>query len=266
MSPEERQLITSLFDRINSAATAPRDAEAEALIADGVKRAPHAPYVMAQAVIVQEEALKAASSRIEALEAKVKDLEEAKAAQPASTSFLGGIGGSLFGGNRTGSGVPAVSANAATNTAAPAGGSVWNRGAPVQPQQGFQQQPAYQQPMQAPMQAAQPAGSGFLGNALATAAGVAGGALLFQGLQSAFGNHHSSIFGNMNPSNAGFIQSETNYIPTPVERPAFLDQASQQQNMFQEASYDPSNEAGAFDSASFDNGSFDAGNDDSSWA
>ena len=69
MSPEERQLISSLFDRINTAASAPRDAEAEALIADSVKRAPHSAYVMAQAVIVQEEALKAASNRIEQLEA-----------------------------------------------------------------------------------------------------------------------------------------------------------------------------------------------------
>ena len=48
MSPEERQLITGLFDRINQAATAPREPEAEALIAEGLKRAPHAPYVMAK--------------------------------------------------------------------------------------------------------------------------------------------------------------------------------------------------------------------------
>ena len=34
MSPEERQLISSLVDRINTAASAPRDAEAEALIAE----------------------------------------------------------------------------------------------------------------------------------------------------------------------------------------------------------------------------------------
>lgn len=263
MSPEERQLIASLFDRINTAASAPRDAEAEALIADGVRRAPHAAYVMAQAVIVQEEALKAASSRIEQLEARIKTLEEAKPAEPANTSFLGGIGANLFGAGRTASGVPAVPAA----SAAPSGGSVWNRGGAPQPQQGFQPQQAYQPQMMQPqmMQPQQSTGSGFLGNALATAAGVAGGALLFQGLQSAFGNHHSSIFGNMASSDTGFIRSETVYVPTPVERPASFDQAPPQSGFIQEASYDPQNDSGAFDSGSFDNGSFDGGGDDSSW-
>jgi acetylglutamate kinase len=35
MTPEERQLITGLFDRLKGAANAPRDPEAEALIIDG---------------------------------------------------------------------------------------------------------------------------------------------------------------------------------------------------------------------------------------
>ncbi len=252
MSPEERQLISSLFDRINTAASAPRDAEAEALIAEGVKRAPHAAYVMAQAVIVQEEALKAASGRIEQLEARVRELES-KPAQPASSGFLGGIGGSLFGASRTASGVPAVPAPAAAP--APSSGSVWNRGgaAPVQPQQSFQQQPMGMAPQMQPQQAA---GSGFLGNALATAAGVAGGALLFHGLQSAFSNHSSSILGNPTPSGAGFSHSDPAPVPTPPERASFAEPAPQPSGFIQEASYD----------APDDGGSFGGGGDDSDWA
>jgi hypothetical protein len=61
MSPEERRLITGLFDRIRSAANAPRDPEAEALIADAVKSMPYAPYFLAPAVLVQDQALRAAN-------------------------------------------------------------------------------------------------------------------------------------------------------------------------------------------------------------
>jgi hypothetical protein len=76
MSPEERQLITGLFDRIRSAANAPRDPEADALIADAVKSMPYAPYFLAQAVIVQDQALRAANERLQQLEARLNDLEQ----------------------------------------------------------------------------------------------------------------------------------------------------------------------------------------------
>ena len=42
MTPQERQLIDDLFDRIAKLETAPRDAEAERAIAAGAQRAPHA--------------------------------------------------------------------------------------------------------------------------------------------------------------------------------------------------------------------------------
>ncbi len=247
MSPEERQLISGLFDRINAASGAPRDAEAETMIAEGVKRAPHAAYVMAQAVIVQEEALKAASGRIEQLEARVRELES----KPAPTGFLGGIGGGLFGAGRTASGVPAVPAS--SSAPAPSTGSPWNRGGAAQTQQSFQQQPMGMTPQVQPQQAA---GSGFLGNALATAAGVAGGALLFHGLQSAFSNHSSSILGNPTPSGAGFSHSDPAPVPAPLERASFNEPGPQPSGFIQEASYQ----------APDDGGSFGGGGDDSDWA
>src|ERR1700736_2457490 len=99
MSPEERQLLTGLFDRIRGAATTPRDQEAEALIQDATKAQPYAPYFLAQTVLVQDQALRAANDRLQELEGKVKDLEESRAAsQPRPGGFLSGLG-SLFGGS-----------------------------------------------------------------------------------------------------------------------------------------------------------------------
>src|ERR1700733_7881926 len=98
MSPEERQLLTGLFDRTRNAAATPRDPEAEALIVDQVRNQPYAPYLLAQAVIVQEQALKAASEKLQALEARVQELEQQphSGAAPAGGGFLSGLG-SLFG-------------------------------------------------------------------------------------------------------------------------------------------------------------------------
>ena len=287
MSPEERQLITSLFERINQAATAPREPEAEALIADGVKRAPHAPYVMAQAVIVQEEGLKAASKRIEELEDKVRDLESKS--QPAqSTSFLGGVASNLFGGGRSPSGIPSVSPQPQAQPQVQPS-SVWNRSsATVPPVQPTYQQPApqagyAQQPMAAPTSGFGGGGSSFLGSAMATAAGVAGGALLYDGLRSAFGGHGSSMLGGgmMGSGMLGNTTSTTNVVenyyinnasspagsstaadafpasaPMPPERPSFAD------DNVQPASYD-SDESGGLFGGSDD---FSGSGDDSDWA
>ena len=46
------------------------DLEAERLIADGLRRAPHAAYALVQTALVQDEALKRANARIEELEAQ----------------------------------------------------------------------------------------------------------------------------------------------------------------------------------------------------
>ena len=69
MSPEERQLLSDLFDRVRSQANAPRDRDAENLIAEAVRAQPYAPYLLAQAVLVQEQALHGADQRIQELQA-----------------------------------------------------------------------------------------------------------------------------------------------------------------------------------------------------
>ena len=75
MSPEERQLLSELFDRVRSQANAPRDRDAENLIADAVRAQPYAPYLLAQAVLVQEQALHGADQRIQELQAHLGQLE-----------------------------------------------------------------------------------------------------------------------------------------------------------------------------------------------
>ncbi|MBI3275294.1 MAG: DUF2076 domain-containing protein, partial [Methylocystis sp.] len=91
MSPEERQLLAGLFERTRSAATAPRDQEAETFINEQIGAQPAAPYLLAQTVLVQDQALQAANQRLQELEGRIKELES----QPReSGGFLGG----LFGG------------------------------------------------------------------------------------------------------------------------------------------------------------------------
>jgi hypothetical protein len=83
----ERQLIDGLFDRLRQVdgQATPRDAEAERLIRQRIGSLPAAPYYMAQAILVQEQALAASQQRIEELERQVAE-------RPA-----GGLLGSLFG-------------------------------------------------------------------------------------------------------------------------------------------------------------------------
>jgi hypothetical protein len=193
MSPEERQLLTGLYDRIRGAANAPRDQEAEALIQDATRAQPYAPYFLAQTVLVQDQALRAANDRLQELEGKVKDLEGQAASGPRSGGFLSGLG-SLFGG-----GAPTAPAPRAP---APPPGSRWNQ-PPPPPQGGWQQQPpqgyspqGYAPPGAAPGpwggQGASP-GGGFLTGALGTAAGVAGGVLLADSIRGLFAGHNNSL-------------------------------------------------------------------------
>lgn len=68
MTPQESELVNDLFDRLARLESAPRDASAERLIADGLQRAPHAVYALVQTALVQDEALKRANARIAELQ------------------------------------------------------------------------------------------------------------------------------------------------------------------------------------------------------
>jgi hypothetical protein len=166
MTPEERDLITGLFDRLKAADSPDKDREAEDLIRRQIGEHPAAPYLLTQTVLVQEQALRGAETRIATLEKQLADAQRNSAAPSSS-------GGSFLGRVRR-----------PWDTAAPAPNTPSYQ-PPYQPQAA---QPAYQ-----PGYAA-PAGGGFLQNAMATAAGVAGGALLFEGIERMMG-HGSGPFG-----------------------------------------------------------------------
>jgi hypothetical protein len=157
MQDQERDLISGLFGRIQQFEAQPRDPEAEALIARSIARQPAAPYLLIQTVLVQELALKAAQERIAELEAK---------ATAVPTSFLGNA--------------PKVSPWGGQSSGAQAGGAPPARPSMV---------PSTRSPLQAAVAPQQAGGGSFLRTAMATAAGVAGGALLFQGISSMIGSN-----------------------------------------------------------------------------
>jgi len=70
MQAHERELIAGLFERLRPFDSQPRDPEAERLIANFVERQPSSAYLLAQTVLVQEQALRAAQARIAELEGK----------------------------------------------------------------------------------------------------------------------------------------------------------------------------------------------------
>jgi hypothetical protein len=161
MDQTEKQVIDGLFDRLKQAerASAHRDADAERHIGSLVSQQPAAPYYMAQAIVVQEHALKAAQERISQLE---QELEE----QPAQASGGGFLGG-LFGGG----------------SPAPARGSVPRAGGMRYPAPNARAA-AENSPVAQYQRTGQ--GGGFLAGAMQTAVGVAGGMVVANMLTGMF--------------------------------------------------------------------------------
>ncbi|WP_342248105.1 DUF2076 domain-containing protein [Pseudomonas sp. OTU2001] len=187
MNTEEQTLIDGLFGRLKQAEdlSQPRDAQAQACIEEHVRQQPAAPYYMAQAILVQEAAIKRLDEQNKQLEAELKQARaQAEAARASSAPSNGGGGflSSIFG--------------SAGRNAAPAAQPQRPAAAPVTSGGGWREPsaPGFSQPQaQQPGFGAAPARSGassFLGGAMQTAAGVAGGVLLAQGISSLF-NHNS---------------------------------------------------------------------------
>ena len=182
MTPQERQLIDDLFDRLAKLEGSPRDRDAEAAIMEGLRRAPNATYALVQTVLVQDEALKRANARIE-------ELETQGAVQQQSGGFLDSMRESIFGQNPQRGSVP--------NVRAPDVGSrpVWNTGQAMP--SGYGQAPGYGQPYGGQQPPPMPGGGGsFLGTAAAAAAGVVGGSLLLGSIRSMMGGGQHQSFGD----------------------------------------------------------------------
>jgi uncharacterized protein len=179
MTPQERELVDGLFDRLAQLESAPRDADAERLIVDGLRRAPHAVYALVQTTLLQDEALKRANARIEELQAQTGSAEPPPQ-RPAS--FLDSMREALGGRAPRGS-VPSV------RTAGGYQSQNFQQQGP-QPQAGYppQVQPGY------PGAPGFGTGGSFLGTAASAAAGYIGGALLLDSIRSMFG-HHAGMAG-----------------------------------------------------------------------
>ncbi len=170
MTPQERQLVADLFDRLAGLESSPRDPDAERAIAEGLARAPHALYPLVQTVLLQDEALKRAHARIGELETGERPQE--------SSGFLDSMREAIFGRDDMRRGpVPSVP---------PA--SKWGSGQTLGTRAGSPMQRGQESDQRAP----EPGGGSFLGTAAAATAGVIGGSLLLNSFQSLMGGHHGS--------------------------------------------------------------------------
>ena len=188
MMPHEQQLLEQFLQRVNAAQGIAQDPQAQAMIQQRLAQQPDASYLLVQRALLLEQALESAQQRIQQLEQQAQDRTA------AGSSFLGqGLETHLdtrFGRN------PEPMAPAAPAPTAPTYGS-----APMTAQPGSWRQrwfgaaPQTSAPMAAPAapMSAGPAGGSWLGSAASTAAGVAGGMFLFNGLENLLGGQHSAL-------------------------------------------------------------------------
>jgi hypothetical protein len=253
MTPQERQLIDDLFDRLSRMEGAPRDPAATAAIAQGLRIAPNAIYPLVQTVLVQDEALRRANSRIEELE------HQGAPSQDQGGGFLDTMRSAVFGQNQSQGSVPQGSV---PNVRPPDVGSrpVWNSGQVLQQASpGQYDQGGYGQPSggpQAPMSGGMMgggmgggSGGSFLGNAAAAAAGVVGGSLLLNSIRSMMGG-----------SRHGFGDANAMADRSPSQSP-LTDQSGS--NLARDAGIDDIGSSGEHSHAAlFDSASSDDDNDD----
>jgi hypothetical protein len=257
MTPQERQRVEELFERLAALETQPRDAEAERAIMQGLRAAPNAVYPLVQTVLLQDEALRRADERIRALEAG------GEAAPQQGSGFLDSMRDAFFGTGARGS-VPPVGGRDQPMGVPPAwrGGSA-NPGNAT-PGAPYPNGPAQPEPSR---------GGSFLGTAAAAAVGVIGGSMLMNSMRNMLGSNHPANgtpstmtdFGNSNsqsPWGGGDASSSD------LAREAGLDHIGKgdqgdRAGLFDEREVEPGHEP--FDSAEYepdDDIGFDLGDSD----
>jgi hypothetical protein len=176
MNDSDREAIDGIFARLRDVAarSAPRDGEAEEYIRRQMDAMPGAAYYLAQSVMVQEQALKAAQAQMETLR------------RGAGTGVAGTE--STFGRTaaESGAGAAAGAAPGAAPGAADPRGPQPGQASDWRSRIGLGGGAAPGAPAAAP---AQPAGGGFLASAMQTAMGVAGGVVLGNFISNLFGGH-----------------------------------------------------------------------------
>jgi hypothetical protein len=167
MTPQEQDMIGDLIDRVQKTQLAEKDPDAEQMLQQGLGRTPDALYILSQTVLVQKYALDQAQTQLAQAKDQIQQLQQHPEPKHA-TSFLG----NLLGLNQTPPPPPPY---------APVGYG-------ADPAGPYSTGPAYGAPPRM--------GGGFLQNAMQTAAGVAAGALAFEGIESLMhGFGHSAGYG-----------------------------------------------------------------------
>src|SRR5579862_2113021 len=179
MTPQEQEMIGDLIDRVQKTQLAEKDMDAEQMLQQGLGKNPDALYILAQTVLVQKYALEQAQSQLTQAKAQIEQMQHPEPKH--ATSFLG----SLLGRN---------DAPAPPPPPPPQVYSAPPQGYAPQPVQyvpvGGGYPPAYGVPM------GMGGGGGFMRGALQTAAGVAAGALAFEGVESLMhGFGHAAGYG-----------------------------------------------------------------------
>jgi hypothetical protein len=244
MTPQEQQLITELFTRLKQAPAQAKDRDADQLIRKCVIENPEASYLLVQTVLIQDMALSQAQHRVAELENQLAEAKAASSAQPSqpASSFLGG----LF---SRGTVPPAGASGRASQTTAPvsqppasqpAATPEWNQSAANPASFGGAGGPGMMSS----------ASSGFLRGAAATAVGVAGGQLLFQGIESMFGQHAGSILSGQSIQPALSETVVNNFYGDPASSPGSADFADADASLGESAAQDTPDEQTVADDTS----------------
>jgi hypothetical protein len=158
MTAQEQQLISSLAERIKNAPAPEVDRDAYDLILHTIGTRPDALYILTQTVLLQEMALSQAKAQIDQLKS-----------QPTPQPQSGFLPGNTQGGD-------------------------WGRDSRLQQPPGYQGSGYAESSYAAPPPPSGGGFSGFLHNAVQTAAGVIAGEVAFDALSSLFG-HRGGFFG-----------------------------------------------------------------------
>jgi uncharacterized protein len=273
MTPQERQLIDDLFDRLAKLESTPRDPEAVAAIAQGLRSAPNAIYALVQTVLVQDEALRRANAHIQDLEQALAAGSGQGSTQAQSGGFLDSMRDKILG--------PGTSRGSVPNVPPPLPESrpVWNSGQvmgqmpPGQYDRGPSGQGYAQGYGQGPYGAPQsPFGGGgsFLGTAAATAAGMVGGSLLLNSIRGMMGGGGSrQAFGDNTVAGERASSPWTDQSNSPMARDLGVNDVGvagdraddSRSSLFEQASNDDGNQ----DDMDLDSDDF-GGNDDTDYA
>lgn len=173
MNVHEREQLTTFLQQLAQAQAGLKDEEAQAMIASTFARQPDAAYLVVQRALLLDAALKGAEAQIAQLKAQL----EPQRPGAAATGFL--------------------DANAWGRSPSPVSSPPVMSSPAVQP--ASVPSPGFQVPS-------------FLSNVATTAAGVAAGAFLYQGIGHLVDGHHHSSLSGSNPLSSPATGSETNTI------------------------------------------------------